>query len=41
MKIEVLVCRCDGTQAVEIREVPEDWLDPKMPQGSTPETTGK
>ena len=26
MTINVLVCRADGTQAVETREVPDDWL---------------
>lgn len=26
MTIQVLVCRADGTQAVETREVPSDWL---------------
>ena len=26
MIIEVLVCRVDGTQAVEQREVPDDWF---------------
>lgn len=26
MIIEVLVCRLDGTQAVEQREVPDDWF---------------
>ncbi len=32
MTIEVLVCSCDGTQRVELRQVPEDWLDPKTPK---------
>ena len=26
MTIEVLVCRQDGTQVLEQREVPEDWF---------------
>ena len=26
MTIEVLVCRADGTQVLERREVSEDWL---------------
>lgn len=26
MTINVLVCRPDGTQTMEPREVPEDWL---------------
>ena len=25
--IDVLVCRPDGTQVLERREVPEDWFD--------------
>ena len=28
MTIDVLVCRADGTQVLEQREVPEDWLAP-------------
>ena len=28
MTIEVLVCHQDGTQVLEQREVPEDWLTP-------------
>lgn len=27
MKVKVLVCRPDGTQSVEIRELPENWFD--------------
>lgn len=27
MKIDVTVCRVDGTQTVEQREVPDDWYD--------------
>lgn len=27
MMIDVLVCRPDGTQVLERREVPEDWFD--------------
>lgn len=26
MTIQALVCRPDGTQAMETREVPEDWF---------------
>ncbi len=26
MTIDVLICRADGTQALERREVPEDWF---------------
>ncbi|MGI5979700.1 MAG: hypothetical protein ACOX66_09455 [Oscillospiraceae bacterium] len=33
MTIQVLVCRADGTQAVETREVPSDWL-PAAPADS-------
>ena len=33
MTIEVLVCRADGTQTVEQREVPVEYLR-KMGQGS-------
>lgn len=28
MTIDVLVCHSDGTQALEKREVPEDWFGP-------------
>lgn len=27
MTITVLVCRADGTQTLEQREVPEDWFE--------------
>jgi hypothetical protein len=30
--IEVLVCRADGTQALEPREVPDDWFDAPEPE---------
>ena len=35
MKIEVLVCRPDGAQALETREVPDDFYAP------APETTAE
>ena len=32
MTIEVLICRPDGTQSLEPREVPEDWFaSPEVP----------
>lgn len=27
MTVEVLVCRPDGTQALEVRELPDNWFD--------------
>lgn len=35
MTISVLVCRPDGTQTFEDREVPDNWLD--MPEEVTEE----
>lgn len=32
MKIKVLVCNWDGSQYVEEREVPEDYLEIKFPE---------
>ena len=32
MIIEVLVCKPDGTQALESREVPDDWFEDKSAQ---------
>lgn len=32
MTIEVLVCRTDGTQEIEIREVPDNWFQVPAPQ---------
>lgn len=29
MTIEILVCRADGTQQLEMREVPDDWYLPE------------
>ena len=37
MIIEVLVCRADGTQEAEQREVAEDWLLPAEPAASPEE----
>lgn len=37
MTITVLVCRPDGTQSLENREVPDDWLDISE-SGTTEET---
>lgn len=38
MIIDVLVCRTDGTQAMESREVPDDYLTPKeVPANEQPE----
>ena len=31
MTLEVLVCRPDGTQVLETREVAEDWLEGTEP----------
>lgn len=31
MTIEVLVCRADGSQTLEQREVPDDWYDAPEP----------
>jgi len=31
MTIDVLICRPDGTQAVESREVPDDWFSSSAP----------
>lgn len=36
MIIDVLVCRMDGTQILEQREVPDDWFS--VPEGEAPET---
>ena len=36
MTIQVLVCRADGTQAVETREVPSDWLPALEPTETAP-----
>jgi hypothetical protein len=36
--IEVLVCRPDGTQSIEPREVPDNWFDePEEEAGETAE----
>jgi hypothetical protein len=32
MTIEVLVCRADGTQELETREVPENWFGEPEPE---------
>jgi hypothetical protein len=32
MTIEVLLCRADGTQELETREVPENWLGEPAPE---------
>ena len=38
MIIDVLVCRTDGTQAMESREVPDDYLTPQeVPANEQPE----
>jgi len=36
MIIDVIVCRADGTQEIERREVADDWFD--IPEG-TPQVT--
>lgn len=28
MKVKVLVCRPDGAQVLEVRELPDNWLEP-------------
>lgn len=35
--IDVLVCRLDGTQTLERREVPESWFAPAEPEPGSPE----
>ena len=36
MIIDVIVCRCDGTQELEQREVPDDWFEAiETPQPGT------
>ena len=35
MTIQVLVCRADGTQIVEEREVDDAWLQPAAAVGTT------
>lgn len=35
MTIEVLVCRADGTQEVETREVADNWFDAPEPEPET------
>lgn len=35
MTIEILVCRADGAQEIELRQVPEEWFDVTGPE--TPE----
>ena len=32
MTIEILVCRADGTQEMETREVPDSWFDVSEPE---------
>lgn len=39
MTIEVLVCRPDGTQVMERREVADDWF--AVPDKTTEETTNE
>lgn len=34
MIIDVLVCRLDGTQVIEQREVDDDYFPPESPGGS-------
>lgn len=38
MTVEVLVCRPDGTQVIETRELPDNWFDP-APESEAEETT--
>lgn len=38
MTVEVLVCRPDGTQVLEARELPDNWFDP-APESETAEKT--
>lgn len=28
MTVEILICRPDGTQTFETRELPDNWFDP-------------
>ena len=27
MRVEVLVCRPDGTQTIEVKELPDNWFE--------------
>lgn len=39
MKLDVLICRGDGTQILEHREVPDDWFSQQeVPEMDVPET---
>ena len=38
MMIEVLVCRADGTQSLETREVPDDYYAPAAPAATAEES---
>ena len=29
MKVEILVCRPDGTQTIELRDLPDNWFEPE------------
>ena len=40
MTIDVLICGADGTQTVETREVPEDWLAPAPEKAASQDGTG-
>lgn len=41
MIIEVLVCRIDGTQVIERREVPDDWFsEPGKEEENSSEVEG-
>ena len=39
MQIKVLICRADGTQVIEEREAPDDWMT--APEEKTPEPKEK
>lgn len=32
MTLEILVCKPDGTQTVELKEFPDNWLEPEQKQ---------
>lgn len=41
MIIDFLVCRPDGSQAIEPREVPDDWFDAVGPECADAEQIDK
>lgn len=38
MTVKVLVCKPDGTQIFESRELPSGWFEFTEPEGESPET---